>query len=338
MSEMNNMIKSVQVGAVDFFGILMPGLLTTVTSITGFFIPIFLLIVTVTGAHVPVVPFEPTGVGAVLFVLVLFSYVLGYILRLSSPDELDKISARNVILRELDRLHEQFEKHPEENQDHQVYKVSLWYRLILHYPHLRNMIKAISRDSITREEQKFSLFVLQDAWPYNPDEPLDKYPYLNFYWYLEHRDHTDLADLVNWGSDDADARNKRSKTTVNRMKMDVRYYCPQLSKMLESKEGHIRLMAGTWSAFRISVLLVAIALVVVTIPAIIFPALQWLAIFSFVNLSMLLLMQYSIRRIEKLFHYRRVSELFHIVQAAWMAQQVKRKEKTNVATFLEEPA
>jgi hypothetical protein len=333
MSEVNNIIKSVQVGTVDFFGILLPGLLTTVTTITGFFIPIFFLVLTITGARLPAIPLEPTLLGFALVLLVLFSYVLGYILRLSSPDELDKISARNVILRELDGLHEQNEKHPEDNQD---YKVRLWFRLILHYPWLRKKLKGIMKESLLNEEKKFSAFVSHDAWPYNPDEPLDKYPYFNFYWYLEHRGHSDLANMVTWGSDDEDSRNKRSKTAVNRMKMAIRYYCPQLSKSLESKEGHIRLMAGTWSAFRIAMWLVSIASVVVTIPAIMVPQLRWLFIFSFVNLSMMSLMQYSIRRIEKLFHYRRVSELFHIVQAAHFAQQIKATERNNEQYLLEE--
>ncbi len=140
MSELDNMIKSVQVGTVDFFGILLPGLLTTVTTITGFFIPVFLLLVNITGARLPAITFEPTLVGFVFFLLVLFSYVLGYILRLSSPDVLDKISARNVILRELDFLHEQQEKHPEEDAEHQDYKVLTWFRWVLHYPWLRKQI------------------------------------------------------------------------------------------------------------------------------------------------------------------------------------------------------
>jgi hypothetical protein len=42
------------------------------------------------------------------------------------------------------------------------------------------------------------------------------------------------------------------------------------------------------------------------------------------------------RRIEKLFHYRRVSELFHIVYAAYVTQQMKANGKTVWPELLEE--
>src|SRR5215212_1308947 len=152
MTEINNMMKSVQVGTVDFFGILVPGLLASITSLVGFCVPVFLFVWNISGASLPITTSPPVLWGFGLFLLLVFSYVLGYILRLSSPDELDKISARNVILRELDRLREHYEQHPEENRDKQDYKVKAWFRLILHYPTLRKLIKRIEKHAILAEE------------------------------------------------------------------------------------------------------------------------------------------------------------------------------------------
>jgi hypothetical protein len=299
---MNEMIKSIRVGTVDFFGILVPGLLAVVMCSIGFFIPLFLLILDLTRVHANGVVLDSTWVVFTLFVIVVFSYVLGYILRLSSPDELDKISARKVVARES--------------------------KINDHFP--------------------------MDEWPFNPENPIDKYPYFNFRNYLIRRGHAHLTkDLVTWGSDEKAMNGelwpdkgkggqpvkitKRSKSTVNKMKIDIRMYCPELTGLLEGKEGHIRLMAGTWAAFRFSKRAVGITLIILAFVALAFQSPGWLAyawkpsqnyfIFLFVSLTMWLILYFSNNRIEKLFHYRRASELFHIVQAAYIAQQVKQDIK-----------
>jgi hypothetical protein len=302
MDELNNMVKSMRVGTVDFFGILLPGLLAVVVCAIGFFIPVLILILDFTGTvNAHWIVSDPTLIAFILFVLIVLSYILGYILRLSSPDELDRISAKYVIER----------------------------------------------------EKKISKYFLEDEWPYDFNDPLDKYPYFNFRNYLIRRGHTHLTkDLVTWGPDEkvmngeiwpATGNNgksiritKRSKSTVNKMKIDIRIYCPELTGLLESKEGHIRLMAGTWAAFKFSKRPVQITLLIVVLVALLFQMPGWLSfmwrphqnyfICSFVVFTLLMVVSYSNRRIEKLFHYRRVSELFHIVQAAYIAQQ-KRKEK-----------
>jgi hypothetical protein len=302
MDELNNMVKSIRVGTVDFFGILLPGLLAVVVCAIGFFIPILMLILDFTGtatAHWMIS--DPTLIAFILFVLIVLAYVLGYILRLSSPDELDRISARYV----------------------------------------------------TDREKKISKYFYEDEWPYDFNDPLDKYPYFNFRNYLIRRGHIHLTeDLVTWGPDEkvmngdtwAATGNsakpititKRSKSTVNKMKIDIRMYCPELVGLLESKEGHIRLMAGTWAAFKFSKRPVQITLLLVVLVALLFQrpgglSSMWVPhqnyfIYSFVVFTLWMVVYFSNRRIEKLFHYRRVSELFHIVQAAYIAQQ-KLKDK-----------
>ena len=305
---MNDMLKSIRVGAVDFFGILIPGLLLIVICGTGFFLPMFLLVLDLTGAgEVHWLILEPVWTGTALFVLIVLSYVLGYVLRLSSPDQLDRISAEYVLTKE-------------------------------------------------REHNKY--FDV-DAWPYDFQDPQDKYPYFNFRNYLVKRGHTHLTDeLVTWGHDEKVMKGeswpdkarggksikitKRSKSVINKMKIDVNIYCPALAGLLESKEGHIRLLAGVWEAFRFSKIFLRLSFPLVLLAALFFQFPGWWSsynralginyfIYVFIISSLGLLVHYSGNRIEKLFHYRRVNELFHIVQAAYIAQQFKKVKNAETA-------
>ena len=115
------------------------------------------------------------------------------------------------------------------------------------------------------------------------------------------------------------------------MKLETFLRCPQLSAIIDSNEAHIRLMFGTWLAFRHSRFLTAIgaaaALGMATgvlarvapgwnshlVPA------YWL---WFVVATLLLWGTYrGSKRIESLFHYRRVRELFDIVACYHLALQ-----------------
>jgi hypothetical protein len=130
------------------------------------------------------------------------------------------------------------------------------------------------------------------------------------------------------------------------MKMKIRLHCPQLSMLAESKEAHVRLMAGSWSAFRFSQWPIWLALVILALvevnPAFlksVLPmqsAIQDAPLFIFINLILLSIVYFCNRRIENLFHYRRVSELFHIVEAAYLAEkdyhtQAKTGQPQNVS-------
>ena len=53
------------------------------------------------------------------------------------------------------------------------------------------------------------------------------------------------------------------------------------------------------------------------------------SIYRLLLVHLLLIMLLSNIRIKKLFHYRRVSELFHIAQAAFLAEQVWQKKSTS---------
>jgi hypothetical protein len=268
----------------------------------GFFIPICLLILDFTGSPPQWAAPDSGLVAFLLFVVIVLSYVLGYILRLSSPDKLDRISARYVL-----------------------------------------------------KGESTSKYFRQDEWPYSPSDPLDKYPYFNFRNYLIRRGHAHLTKhLVTWGPDEMSMNGKswpdkgedgkpikvtkRSKSTVNKMKIDIRLYCPELTGLLEGKEGHIRLMSGTWAAFRFSRWPVGITSIVLTVLAVLFllsgpssylwKASQNYLLLAFISITMWMIVYFSNRRIEHLFHYRRVNELFHIVQAAYLADEVKQRDAT----------
>ena len=224
------------------------------------------------------------------FTILVFSYVFGYILRLWSPDKLDFISAKKVL-----------------------------------------------RDF----EQPNSPY----SWPYTGIKN-DKYPYFNFRGYLKLRNHLDLVEFVKWGPDDSKdtystvlKQNivfdqdsikdtiKRSKTIINSMKMEIRVKNPDLNQFIEMKESHIRLMSGIWTAFRLSMYTIGPIFLLLFALCIAPPWRNFTLIphtstsdgfypfFFVLNVVILLIMGFSIRRIEKLFHYRRVSEIFHIIKA-----------------------
>jgi hypothetical protein len=161
----------------------------------GCLAPLALLIQDLTGAiksgfpEIPPIGAVSPGV-AVSAVLVL-AYVVGYIFRLSTPDDLDRISA-----------------------DH-----------------------AIKKMGGVREAKR-------DHWVHY-GEPDNKFPYFHFRDYLKHRKHDELLDYVDWH------KKRRSKTSVNKMKLAISVGSPQLSGIIESNEAHIRLLFGTWLAARL---------------------------------------------------------------------------------------
>jgi hypothetical protein len=280
----------------------------------------------------------------IIFLLVIFSYFLGYILRLSSPDVLDRKSAIKVIWGEYTKSLQS--DAPLTIRD-QIVSIKDAPRAFKKWAGL-----------LTVSWRDVKKWIKKDGWPFDPSNPKDKYPYLHFRKYLEKRGHEQLArELATWEpeAEKADTisqsvdeperkplkpsssagRKQRSKSIVNMMKMSIRLYCPDLSSLVESKEAHIRLMAGTWTAFKFAQWPIWIALILLAIAN--FDP-QWVEsvlsmqltghnylVYMFINLNLLLVIFLCNRRIENLFHYRRVSELFHIVQAAYFAEQTKKR-------------
>ena len=324
---MNDISKSVRVGTVDFFGIMIPGLLIIAMCVIGFFAPLVSIIVDLSGAQMTPVILDTNAALLALALLVVFSYLIGYILRLSSPDTLDRKSAVKVIRGECAR--------------HSQKQVPL--NVLEQVASLKEAPGAVVKwiRSITQARKTMEEWIQKDGWPFNPADPRDKFPYRNFRTYLLKRGHGELAEAwINWETEGDDsgaapARKQRSKSTVNKMKMIIRLHCPELSALVESKEAHIRLMAGAWGAFKFSQWPVWIALIAL---AVVEFAPQWVGalavnppansnhlIYMFINVNLLLVIFLCNQRIERFFHYRRVSELFHIVQAAYLAGEIHRK-------------
>ncbi len=128
------------------------------------------------------------------------------------------------------------------------------------------------------------------------------------------------------------------------MKLDIKLYTPELAEVVESNEAHIRLMSGTWIAIKHSLWLVIPGLGLCFAALLISyvleigahveieeaarnefpPYLVYFLVSGFLLGSML----WAKWRIEKLFHYRRVNELFYIVQSAHIADLAKKKIET----------
>ena len=275
---MAGILRSFRLGIINLLGVTVPGLIVLFLVCVGCLAPVVLLIQDLTTdtavaiksglTEIPPVGAVPPAI-AVSTVLVL-AYIVGYIFRLSTPDDLDLISAKHAI-------HKMGGVDAAKN-DHWV-----------HYGELDN-----------------------------------KFPYFHFSDYLQHRKHGELLPHVDW-----DAA-RRSKTSVNKMKLETSVRSPQLSAIIESNEAHIRLLFGTWLAARLCFPLVVIGLTAAVIGVVrcisafdvnqraqdlLFPYSVWVVL----SLALILGSAFAIWRIQNLFHYRRVRELFDVVACYHLA-------------------
>ncbi|MBN2226829.1 MAG: hypothetical protein JW763_05650 [candidate division Zixibacteria bacterium] len=283
---MIEVFRALRLGVINLFGIAVPGFILILISFLGVLFPLSAIT-----SHISKMEFHNFAIiqdnpGCVIITIIILSYVAGYILRLSSPDELDKVSAIKVLAQ------------------------------------LNESEKAV--------------------WPYQNPEGEEKYPYYHMYDYLNARGLDYLLYLATWGPDINDERQmhdnrehtKRSKTAVNKMKMDVSISNKELSAAIESNEAHVRLMSGTWLSINATLLPVWIGSVIsfigllftyrgnISISLILSdsfmsyihsPNYLGLMVVSFL---ILISMYWARNRIESLFHYRRVGELVFIIMAA----------------------
>lgn len=289
-------LRAFRLGVVNLFGVAIPGFLLIFLFVLGFVMPTMAIVLHMSGISLNAInPFSynPTFIAAIM---IIFSYVAGYILRLMTPDKLDKVSAKKVI-----------EGLPEKEKD-------IWPIRIEDY------------------EQ-------------NTD---NKYPYFYMREYLEARDFKYLLELVKWGPDNSinngqENRTKRSKTAVNKMKLDISLYCDDLAANVESNEAHVRLMSGTWLAIKANLALIFVGASIAGLGIIIVysdyirgalnltsndfgkenaPAYP---VFLSITIILLIIMHWAKNQIEELFHYRRVSELVYIIMAAEVAGKEHQK-------------
>lgn len=117
------------------------------------------------------------------------------------------------------------------------------------------------------------------------------------------------------------------------MKLETLLRCPELSATIESNEAHIRMLFGTWRACRLGFWLTIPGMLVsvygcfklwdAPIPLmagrpLLFPYMIW----TLITLVLLFGTFFGKRRIEELFHYRRVRELLDVVVAYHLASNL----------------
>ncbi len=97
---MLEIIRALRLGAINLFGIAIPGFLMVFFTFAGFLIPIITIVLHISKSDWSnILSLYEKNNFIVAIIVVLFSYVTGYILRLATPDDLDKVSARNVRIK-----------------------------------------------------------------------------------------------------------------------------------------------------------------------------------------------------------------------------------------------
>ncbi len=278
-SMMTDILRSLRLGIINILGITVPGLIVLFYVAIGFLAPCILLIRDLTTATIGPLPsgvprLPPIGTvdpAAGTAVVLLVAYIIGYVFRLSTPDDLDERSATWAVRKKMNGV----------------------------------------------------AGATEDAWPFRMEDG-NKFPYFHFREYLEKRNHKDFARLVDWDEDE----HKRSKTSVNRLKLETHARSPRLSALIESNEAHIRMLFGAWLAVRLCRGLLVIGFTCSTIGFVrsivladprhlLFAYSAWMVVTSAIVIGAWL----SARHIERLFHYRRVRELFDVVACAYFARE-----------------
>jgi len=299
---LTDFLRFLRVGVINILGITVPGVILILFLSGGFLFPLTICVVPfcqeVIGSDICVnweqaASFWTSNKTLFLFLAVILAYIAGYIIRLSTPDELDKVSAKIVLKKMNDEA-----------------------------------------------EKKEGLSAKDDSWPHQ-GEPDNRFPYFHFKNYLLSRGES-CADLVTWGPPGSPGLSRRSKTHVNMMKLEVMTESPELSAIIESNEAHIRLMFGTWVAimttWRLVILGAALSVLALAIGALTSSARSAQAsapcgMSLLLSAAILMAMQWAKVRIEHLFHYQRVRELFHIVACAYYVRlQRQRTNKPMQAT------
>lgn len=297
---MTDCLRFLRLGVINVLGITVPGVLLILFLTAGFFFPLTICVLPlcqeilgsdkcVTWEHA--VLFSTSGKTLLLFLSLVLAYIAGYIIRLSTPDDLDRISAKIVLGK-------------------------------------------MSQEAKAKE----GLGAAEDHWPFQ-GEPDNKFPYFHFRDYLLFRGLKECANLVAWGPPDGTDLSKRSKTHVNMMKLEITATAPELSAIVESNEAHVRLMFGTWVAImttRYFVVFGAVLSILGLAGAAVASSTRSPATSPPYGLSLILCvaifmaMQWAKVRIEHLFHYQRVREIFHIVACFYHARKQERESDVPV--------
>jgi hypothetical protein len=154
------------------------------------------------------------------------------------------------------------------------------------------------------------------------------YPYLREY--LEHRGHYHLLDLVPW----SDNTSKRSKTHLNRLKIRLKYYCPEKCWPIVRNEAQVRLATSMWYVAVVLMYTSAVGLIVSAAalglawahassdPALIqspWAVARWVFPFVLSPGVVFCVSWFCKSRVERFVHYQRLHEVFYVLELAYTA-------------------
>lgn len=301
----SDFFKSLSLGLINILGIIFPGTIFILMFILIILIPtVFLiehtneLLGVISNAVVKTSYMEIYKENRVfiIFFLILLSYALGYIIRLSTVDELDEKSAKHV----LKRIKHDHDKEKSKEQDY---------------------------DSLSNKELTQKDLAEKEGWPYRLDSH-DKFPYLHFRDYLEKRGLNNQANLVTWEKEpfpEGEEKVQRSKAIINQYKIQVHNLSPELSAIIEANEAHIRLLFGIWSVNKMYKILnivfgsICISCTVLSLLNIMKLQFHIWAYLSLIQIIIFILISWSSKRIVKMFHYQRVKEITQILTCTHIA-------------------
>jgi len=250
---MHEYLRSFNVGVVNLMGIMVPGLLFILFGTFVLIIPSIIFLHSLMSTDVSsilslldkdkVIAIYQTFKWEIIVALLVFSYACGYLLRLLTPDRLDRKSAERIL---KDRYYDRIRSDRQKSTDPFIKKWKIYY--------------------LDRNFKKWAItFMDEDNWCFKVDDEADRFPYLQLKKYLQARGLNDVAELAIWnpnsnsntntksGSNIKDSRKEennskiqRSKIIINAYKLEVRRSNPEFTAFLDSHEAHIRLMNGIW--------------------------------------------------------------------------------------------
>lgn len=95
---MVQLLQALRIGVVNLFGITVPGFLILLFAVVGFMVPVLNIVFHISPFNWDILhSYYQQNSFVTLIITVIISYVAGYILRLSTPDDLDAVSAKKVL-------------------------------------------------------------------------------------------------------------------------------------------------------------------------------------------------------------------------------------------------
>ena len=303
---MADSLRFLRLGLLNILGYIVPGILLISLFIFGVLFPITIVL------NYLLDILGNTNTGNIIFnsatylqeskfmttvLFLVFSYIGGYIIRLSSPDQLDMISAKKVIMKMNDDKNNtnEIDIWPCKADDNDLFPY-FYYKIYL----------------ISRGLNELARWV---NW--GPEDTVGKRIVV-----VKNSDGIYSFSQTKDDQKESFIQLKRSKNHINKMKLEVYNHSQDLSAIIESNEAHIRLIFGSWSVFKICLIPLIISAVLTGASLVLFwfnytisnMNVSLIGFCLLIIISLILISLWSKNRIENLFHYQRVRELTQIIQ------------------------